>query len=251
MLLEKPVRLPVLENTPDLFALNKMPGLLGKPHPWFRDRRDVSSSIHDQISLGKGELERLHIEGAFIVYSPEPDVSGPILFAKHKSAADYLKNALGSDLFCFTYYLVTASRTDERSIECDLPITQDPIEPKAVISHKYGKKSSTRFNKINESDSLTLWRATTSLPRMDQIRLHAYEAGIPAVGENLYCHRKSQSEPIFKRQNKKPLARFSGVGLSLIQIDISRVFPEISNLEAKLSRPLSTLLVKSGLLCED
>lgn len=251
MLLEKPVRLPVLENTPDLFALNKLPGLVGKAHPWFPGRRDVSSAIRHQISSGKGELERLHIDGAYFVFSPEPDFGGPILFAKHKSAADCLKNALGSDLLSFTYYLVTASRTDESYLECALPIAQDPIEPKAVISHKYGKKSSTRFNKINESDSLTLWKATTSLPRMDQIRLHAFEAGIPAFGESLYCQRRMQPEPPTKRQSQKPSARFSGVGLSLIQINISRVFPEISNLEAKVPPPLSTLLVKSGLLCED
>jgi hypothetical protein len=251
MLLENPVRLPVLENTPDMFALNKLPGLLGKGHPWFRARPDVSSAIRHQISLGKGELERLNIPAAYYVFGPEPDLGGPMLFAKHKSAGDCLKNALGSDMLRFTYYLVTASRTDETYLECDLPIAQDPDEPKSVISRKYGKKSSTRFNKINESASLTLWQATTTLPRMDQIRLHAFEAGIPALGERLYVQQKGNPGLHSKASIQKSLLRFSGVGLALIQVDMYQGLPEISTLKATLPRHLTTLLVKSELLNED
>jgi 23S rRNA-/tRNA-specific pseudouridylate synthase len=253
MLLGKPVRLPVLENTADLFALNKLPGLVGKPHPWFPGKPDVCSAIRHQISLGKGELERLNIERAYSVYSPEPDLGGPMVFAKHKVAGDCLKNALGSDMLNFTYYLVTASRNDGSELKCDLPIASNRNEPRATISHKYGKKSSTQFNKIKETGALTLWRATTIFPRMDQIRLHAFELGIPAIGDCLYGPPRAEFELRSKRTRttNKSQGQFSGVGLALIQIDISRVFPEISILEASLPRSMRSLLVKSGLLCED
>ena len=39
------------------------------------------------------------------VYNLDDEVSGPFLVCKNQSAAQYLRNAYGSNLFLFTFYL--------------------------------------------------------------------------------------------------------------------------------------------------
>lgn len=251
MLRGKPLRLPLIENEPDWYVLNKLSGLLGKQHPWFQGRPDVCSAIRAQLEAGKPELKRLGVTGAYLVYSPEPDLAGPMLFAKDRDAGEFLKNALGSDQLGFDYLMVTEAKTDGSRLHCELPVGSHRTEARSVVSHKFGKKSSTTFKKLHETPSITLWRARTKLPRMDQIRIHAYEVGIPVFGDRLYGGDADEVQVWGNKTLQDTLRRFSGIGLALTRIDLSAVEVGIVEIEAPLPKPLSLLLNKCGLVYEN
>lgn len=247
----KPVRLPVIENKESWYAVNKLSGLLGKKHPWFPGRPDVSSAIRRQLESGKPELDRLGITGAYPVFSPEPDLAGPMILAKNSESSDFLRNALGSNRFRFEYLLVTAAKVPESSLLCDLPIGTHRDKPCAVISHRYGKKSSTKFTKLQETASISLWRAETELPRMDQVRIHAFELGIPVFKDNLYCGEAAEPTVLAGKAERKLLSRFSGLGIGLTRINVSLGDSAMHLVEAPLSKPLLVLLNKCGVDSEN
>ncbi len=251
MLRGKPLRLPVIESRPDWYALNKLSGLLGKQHPWFQGRPDVCSAIRAQLDAGKPELKRLGVTGAYLVYSPEPDIAGPMLFANNSEAGEFIKNALGSDRLGFDYLMLTEAKVDGSTLHCDLPIGNHRSEARSVVSHRFGKKSSTTFKKLHESASITLWKASTKLPRMDQIRIHAYEVGIPVFGDRLYASDANEIQVWGNKTLRDALRRFSGIGLALTRIDLSAIAVGIAQIEAPLPKPLELLMNKCGLIYEN
>jgi len=244
---EKPVRLPVLQNEPDWFAVNKFVGLLPQAHPWYQDKPNLTQAIRDQVDEGKGELQRLGISHCYYICGPECESSGPALFAKTKAGADLLKNAYGSDQIEFRYWFVTRNRTSESELVCELPIGRHKERNRAVISHRFGKKASTQFRKQDESEYGALWEATTSHPRIHQVRLHAAELGIPIWGDDLYGEQKDEEPAKFhRRRNQVRKPRFSGLALILVSMNLTRSFDENVALKATFPKPFSLMLRKCG-----
>ncbi|MCZ6675602.1 MAG: pseudouridine synthase [Verrucomicrobia bacterium] len=248
ILRRKPIRLPVLANESNWFSLNKFAGLLGQAHPWYAEQRDITSAIRSQVEFEKGELKRLEIGSIFYICGPEPEVAGPMLFAKDKQTSYVLKNALGSDLITFKYWFVTHGKVAESEEICQLPVAAHKSEPRALVSHKSGKKSCTKFRKLRDSQDLSLWEATTNHPRMHQVRLHASEIGIPVYGDANYGSRYPVSTIKEVWQGRKQIPRFSGLGMVLTELDISEVLPETLPLSGKLPKSLSVLMRKYGLV---
>jgi hypothetical protein len=244
---DKPVRLTVLANEPDWFAVNKLASLLGQAHPWFAGQADITAAIRSQAEAGKGELERLGISGCYYIYGPEFETPGPLLFAKNKSSANLIKNAIGSDQICFTHLFLTEAKVSESELICELPVAIHKDKPVAVVSHRFGKKSSTRFRKIKGSETLSLWEAATTHPRMNQIRLHAAELGIPILGDADYGRMDRLDDRRENRGFRLVKPRFSGVAMFLSEIDLSRILPEYPKLEVEPSRQFASLLRKCGL----
>ena len=245
---QKPVRLPVLRNEADWFVVNKLAGLLPQAHPWYPDKSNLTQAIRKQAEEGKGELRRLGITHCYYVCGPECESPGPTLFAKTKFGSDHLKNAYGSNLIEFQFLFVTRSHTSDSELNCELPVGQHRDQPKAVISHKYGKKASTRFRKVSESDFGELWEATTTHPRYHQIRLHAAELGIPVFGDGLYGEQLIEKE--MRPRGRAPrafLPRFSGLALLLSAMDLSRSDCGGGLFRVPPSKPFALMLRKCGL----
>lgn len=245
MIQDKPARLPVLSNEANWFSLDKFSGLLGQAHPWHTDRPDVARAIRSQTESGKAELNKLSIKSAFYVCGPELEFAGPMIFGKNKDSADHLKNAYGSEQFIFTYRFLTESDHPKEVIECNLPIAMHSKLPRAQISHRTGKKSTTRFRKVARSRHLSLWEAETTHPRMHQIRIHAAESRIPILGDQLYeAAEQFPDSKAHRREKMSFLQRFSGLAAVLVQIDLSKLFPEIGPLVGDLPKQFLTLLRK-------
>ena len=242
MLRDEPVRLPLIRNGPDWYVLNKIAGLSAQVHPWYSSQPDITSAIRKQIQAGKGELKRQNIENAFYICGPEPEVSGPVLYAKNKQTADSLKNSLGSDLFKFTYLLIASGNVSDSELVCSLPVAYHSTESRALISHQSGKKSLTTFKKIRETMDYSFWEAESTHPRMHQIRLHAAEAGLIVLGDSLYGGQSSAPSKTGQR-----LARFPGIALAMIGMDFTPVRNEDSSLKVELPKPYSAFLKKTGL----
>jgi len=247
LLCDRPVRLRVLANESDWVVLQKASGFVGQVHPWYKNRPDVTSCIRSQIAGGKGELKRLGIGELFYICGPEPESPGPMLFAKNKGGADLLRNAFGSNLFQFTFWLIARIRTSESNLQCELPIADHTSEHRAVGSHRIGKKSITHFRRLCQGPECSLWEATTSLPRVHQVRLHASEVGLPLVGELLYSteNQESSQNQLPKRPN--PGRFFKGLAILLHTLDLSRVFEGLDAITPGLPKPFEVFLKKSGL----
>ena len=245
---EKPVRLSVLGNEEDWFAVNKFAGILPQAHPWYPDRPNLTSVIREQVAEGKGELQRLGISQSHYISGAECEFAGPTLFAKSKAAADFLKNAFGSNQFLFRFWFLTAKKTELPEQECTLPVGPHKSEPRLVVTHRYGKKATTRFTRLIQRDNLSLWEATTTHPRLHQIRLHAAELELGILGDSLYgvpevadFARKDQ------KRNRLFNHRFSGLAAVLRCLDLSAVIGKEWVLEAPLPKPFLSLLRKCGI----
>lgn len=237
-----PVRLTLLANEPDWFSLYKPSGLSGHFHPWNGGRKDITSSIRFQIEEGKQELKRLEIPECHYICGPEMEISGPMILAKHKDSADFLRNALGSDQIQFRFFFVSNGCDPTGEFECDLPIAQHRNKPFSLISGRTGKKSLTRFGNLERANHLGLWGARTTFPRKHQIRLHAAESGIPVLGDQRY----GEGSVSPKRHSAMRLPVFSGLAIMLNQIDLGGVYPPRPSVCADPEKPFQVFLEKCG-----
>jgi 23S rRNA-/tRNA-specific pseudouridylate synthase len=121
------------------------------------------------------------------VFALDGEISGIFLVAKTKQSTAELRNCYGSQLFTFTFDLLTLPMALGKIITCDLPIAQHSSNHTMVVSHKTGKKSRTDFRFVENVGPYEHWQATTCFLRPHQIRLHAHECGLGIIGENLYA----------------------------------------------------------------
>ncbi|MDE6575803.1 MAG: hypothetical protein K2L24_00120 [Opitutales bacterium] len=121
------------------------------------------------------------------IYSLDPELSGVVLYAKNKGSLCELRNAYGSQQFTFRWTILARNQVLEESVICSLPIAKSADGDRMRVSHKKGKQTRTEFQKQeNIGKSFTLWSAKTHFIRPHQIRIHAYEVGIPVLGESIY-----------------------------------------------------------------
>lgn len=242
---EKPVRLAVLENRTDWFAVNKLAGILPQAHPWYPDQPNLTFAIREQIEAGKKELQRFGISKCLHVCGAECEFSGPSLFAKTHGGASRLRNAFGSNQIGFRYLLFTRSRLSCSKLSCNLPVGQHRIHPRSVVTHRYGKKSDTRFLQLGEAEGVYLWEAFTVHPRLHQVRLHASELGIPVLGDKWYG--AVQNSAAESRSGNSHLAMgYPGLGMVLHSLDLSKVHSCGPPLKGSLPKRFASLAKKCG-----
>lgn len=226
----EPVRLPVLMDSGDCIALAKPQGVLIQADSWFPRCPVLVEAIRHQAAEGKPEFERLGIgpEGLRAVHDLDPEIWGPVLFARGREQGDALRSAYGSSAFEFTFIFLTRASGrsgEETAVECDLPIARHRTKPKILVSHTTGKKALTRFDKIGNMGRYELWMAKTDFPRRHQILLHAAESGIPVLGDRIYAGDKPLLLSRFKRNyrtkqdlEERPLYDGPACYLSRIQL---------------------------------
>ena len=101
-----------------------------------------------------------------------------------------------------------------------------------------------------ESEYLSLWEVLTTHPRMNQVRLHAAEVGLPVYGETVYGAIDLPSNSKVAHNERKRTPRFSGLGMVLTEIDLSQILPEGTLLSGGMPKPFTVLLRKCGLIEE-
>ncbi|MDR2779249.1 MAG: hypothetical protein LBB16_03115 [Puniceicoccales bacterium] len=171
---ETNAKIKILENRDDFLAIDKPPNIL-------------SERIMEHLRVSKRQCAGLGIISPNEVFVLDGKLSGIFLITKTKKSVAELRNFYGSQLFTFTFDLLTFPTAVGKVIVCDLPIAKHFSNGTMVISHKTGKKSCTNFQFVENVGPYEYWRATTHFLRQHQIRLHAHECGIGIIGENLYA----------------------------------------------------------------
>jgi 23S rRNA-/tRNA-specific pseudouridylate synthase len=213
---EAPRRLSVLASGPDWFALEKPPGVPAVRDGFARGGTSLVDAILEAIDAGKNQLRELEIKEVFPVAYPDSEIAGILLCARTEAARQALKNAMGASQFGFTHRFLTAAAEDRDEILCQLPLAHPEKSARMLVSHAVGKKTETRFRKIRRMGEFTLWEAFSAYSRRHQVKLHAFEIGLPVLGDRLYA----RSEPVYLSSLKRgyrskgpeqPLYRYPGL----------------------------------------
>ena len=185
------------------------------------------------------------------IYVIDPDIHGFGIWALNNQSLEELRNAFGSNKLTFEYEFF--AKDDPHSGEefsAYLPIAQHLQQPgRYIISTRTGKKAETEFRKLRTwpKAQVALWRATTTMPRGHQIRLHAFECGLEVLGETIYSTTPgvALTDLKKKRVSKRTAASqpiWTGVNMALSTLR-GDVFP---NGEISFARPraMNTLIRK-------
>jgi 23S rRNA-/tRNA-specific pseudouridylate synthase len=156
--------------------------------PWYPRLPELTEAIRYQAMQGKGELVRAGVgeNGLWAVTDLDPDCHGPVLMCRSRAVADELRNALGSRQLEFTFELLVKDAGDEDARVCELPLARHREEPLVLVSHKTGKAAQTSFSHVESFGRYSLWQARTTLPRRDQVLVHAREVRLPVLGDIRY-----------------------------------------------------------------
>ena len=196
---ESPCRLSLLARGAEWFALEKPPGVAAVRDAFSRGRVHLMEVLREDIDSGKNQLREAGITEALPVTYPDPGVAGVLLCAKSEAARAALKNAMGANGFVFKHRFLTPSGAEGEEMVCDLPLAHPEKSARMVVSHTNGKKTETRFRRIGEVGGYALWEAWSHYNRHHQVAVHAFECGIPVLGETLYA----RSEPVYLSSLKR------------------------------------------------
>jgi len=182
--------LDILHCEDGLLALQKPAGVAVTRSRWYPSAPDLEASLNYQLSQEKPELLRLGLEPSkplAAVYNTEPLQSGISLFAFGDEAIEKYRNRFGSGQIEFHFLFLAHGDVFNDELKCDLPLAPHFHQPCLVVSHQTGKKSETRFERLERLGAYSLWEARCLYYRMDQLPLHAFEVGLPVVGEAKYA----------------------------------------------------------------
>lgn len=184
---EAALRMPVLATGQGWVALGKPGEVCFEDHPWQQGRPTLLGSLRAQLATAKPEMVRLGLRDPAAVFGPEPEVDGVAIVAEREGALPAWREAVGSGAFDFHYeFLARTEDAPEEGGLCDLPLAMDDEGRKAFVSHRHGKRAETRFAAGEPMGRWRLWTARTTLPRRDQVRVHAAECGLRIAGELRY-----------------------------------------------------------------
>lgn len=254
-LLQKSLVLPVLFRGNGCVALSKPSGVPADEHPWNGSRANICAELRKRIAVGQASALALGLSRPATVFLPDAESSGLVLLAdRDGNALDFWRNAAGSNRLIFEFLFLAkpvSGVSAEEKFSCELPVASHFSEPRAVISHKTGKKSETRFSRLEKFGNYELWRAETTFPRPHQIRLHARECGLPIVGDGLYGGVPAILNSAFGRKGRlnkgeeRPLYAFPCLHLARISAAAGTVFsPDVSEISAPLPDGFDALLKK-------
>jgi 23S rRNA-/tRNA-specific pseudouridylate synthase len=247
---ERPLRLEVLAATDDWLALEKPVQVGTRAHPW-DSAPDLDTGLNRQLEAGKPELQRTGASLFGSAYYLDPEMTGVALFAKNRTTLADLRNRFGSGECRFIFRFV-AGCGDAAAAEftADAPLLPHRVKAKMVPSTAKGKKSSTLFRKLDESNKgWTLWEAEVGFFRPHQVRAHAATHGIPVLGDAIY-----EGPPAPTVRELEPRARrsdldasvFAGLPIHLVRVEFPAGGADL-RVESELPKPFMLLLRRLGL----
>lgn len=249
-------------------ALNKPSGIAVSRRPRDGGRAVLCGELRRRIADGSASALALGIAQPDEVLPLDADCSGATLIADRAGGAlAAWRNAVGSGLLIFRFVFLTKpargngngvpakkfsadAPAADAPFDCTLPLAPHFSEPRAVVSHKTGKKSATRFLRTETFGEFALFCAETRFPRLHQIRVHAAECGIPVVGDVLYGGAEPVPNSVFCRKGRlnkgeeRPIYAALCLHLAEIVVPAGALAAEAVTISAPLPDGFAALLKK-------
>jgi 23S rRNA-/tRNA-specific pseudouridylate synthase len=186
---DQSVRLSLLHNDDNFFALSKPAGISVRQHPW-EPGANLDRALNDALQQKKQWLTQLNCKLIGSVFPMDQSISGPVLFAKNAPALSMARNAYGSYTFLFRFLLIVEESdklSGENEVLCQIPLRANASQARLHPSRRRGKRSDTRFKRLHSvRNGWSLWQAETTYPRLHQIRAHAQALGMKIAGDAVY-----------------------------------------------------------------
>ncbi|MDO1605639.1 RluA family pseudouridine synthase [Lactobacillus sp. YT155] len=139
-------------------------------------------------------LQRTH-HHAYMIHRLDMLTSGLMMIAKNPYVVPIMNQQLTKKTFQRHYYAMVDLINDIPDTKIiDLPIAQDPTDPRKRIVSSYGLESITKFSVIKENDSQALLDINLLTGRTHQIRVHLSHLNWPIVGDSLYNPNSTSSK---------------------------------------------------------
>lgn len=257
ILAENSVRVPVIFRGNGVVALSKPAGTPIERHPWNAGHTTLCDALRRRIEAGSAAARELGLARPSAVALTDAECSGAVLLAdRDGNALAAWRNAFGSEQFVFRFvFLAKTSHESGKApsgteFSCALPVATHFAESRALISHKTGKKSLTRFVQLENFGAYALWRAETAFPRLHQIRLHAAECGLPIVGDPIYGNAAPIPNSAFCRKGRlnkgeaRPIYAAACLHLEKILVPAGELLAEGAEISAPLPDGFAALLKK-------
>jgi 23S rRNA pseudouridine1911/1915/1917 synthase len=176
------IPLDILYEDSALLVVNKPAGLVVHPAPGHATGTLVHGLLHHVGDLsGIGGVLR-----PGIVHRLDRDTSGLMLVAKHDEAHRRLAGDLKERRIRRIYLAALWGRLPDDRVTVDAPIGRDPADRKRMAVLEDGRRSVTRFQRLERWIAAELVRAELESGRTHQIRVHARHLGHPVVGDATY-----------------------------------------------------------------
>lgn len=221
-------RVEVLHNAGGLLALERPAGVVMNQHPWYPGAPVLAEALRMQLHAGKPELMRLGLRPDAqprAVFSMDPQIAGVALLAMDEPTFERARNDYGSQLYTLRFQLVAMGGPDEDDFVCELPVAQHITRPCSLVSHQTGKKTETRFRRLERLGRWNLWEAVAIFYRPDQLALHATEAGLRIPGDDKYAHEpliflsQLKRKWVGDKETEPPLAYGMAAWLSDVRLE--------------------------------
>ncbi|MGF1484715.1 MAG: hypothetical protein ACFBZ8_10175 [Opitutales bacterium] len=226
---DQPWRLRVFDWQERLLALEKPVGVLVDPHPWYPKSPSLVAALAAQAEADKPELAGFEFGRVHGVGFLDAEIAGAALIAADKIAAAHWRDLAGSDQIEWTFEVIarpiappeTALGKRGGTIEsaeafaCELPLIGEDASAQTRVSHRFGKRSRTCFQRDPTFEAVADWQCWTARVRLNrphQVRLHAFESGLRVAGEKLYLdEHEAIAAP--KDTLPGPLVRLASISL--------------------------------------
>lgn len=249
---ELSVALPIVFRENGVVALSKPANIAIDEHPWNNGATTICGELRKRIAQNQPSAVALNIARPAAVLLTDTECSGLVLIADRASGAlETWRNAAGSEAYTFVFTFLAKPNergASEEMRECTLPVAPHFSESRAVISHKTGKKTETSFKRLEKFGEYELWQATTTFPRLHHVRLHAFECGLPIVGDPVYGDVPAIVNSAFKKKGalnkgvERPL--YAPACIHLEKIVFSAETDGVTEIVAPLPDGFSALLKK-------
>lgn len=199
--------IPILFEDDFLMALDKPPGLLTSPDRYDSSRPNLMKLLHAGIAGQKPWAREHHLDYLSNAHRLDFETSGVILLAKSKPILVTLADLFGSEKPMKQYVTLAAGAPPSETFEVDAPLAAHPFKPGVMRADtRNGKKSRTRFEVLENFPRFgyALLRCEPLTGRTHQIRVHAVQAGLRLVGDELYGGQPLRLSQLKKGYRLKP-----------------------------------------------
>lgn len=176
----------IVFTSEEIVVANKPAGI-----PTIADLKGSVHSLHDRVAKElKVPKSDLHPTSRL-----DHDVSGIVVFARTKRAADALQEAREKGAYKRTYVAIGKGETVESTGEWAEPIGRAKNPKLRSIGGRDATDARSLYRVVGSHAGYTLLALSPISGRTHQLRVHASHAGIPLVGDSAYGGPKSISLP--------------------------------------------------------
>jgi len=172
----------IIYEDESLIAFDKPSGLPVAPERRSREQDNLLAMVHEKMGAGLANVHRI-----------DPETSGLVLFAKSKSALDFLSGQFQSKTVTKTYEALVVGQPVQDEFTVELVIKEDEARPGGMcVVKKHGKASVTdftvraRFPQPSGRPGLAQLECRPHTGRPHQVRLHLATGGTPILNDPVY-----------------------------------------------------------------